>query len=122
MFVECKKIRVKWVYKTKFNENEEADKYKARLVEKGYSQQYRIYFIEVFATMAWLDTIHLIIALAAKKQWTIYQLDVKSIFLHEKLNEEVFVEQPQGYMHKGKKQQFYRLKKALYELKQASQV
>lgn len=122
MFVECKKIRVKWVYKTKFNENEEADKYKARLVEKGYSQQYRICFIEVFATMAWLDTIHLIIAFAAKKQWTIYQLDVKSIFLHEKLNEEVFVEQPQGHMHKGKKQQFYRLKKALYELKQASRV
>jgi hypothetical protein len=47
-----KKIRVKWVYKTKFNENEEVDKYKARLVEKGYSQQYMIYFIEVFATMA----------------------------------------------------------------------
>jgi hypothetical protein len=43
---------VKWVYKTKFNENKEVDKYKARLVEKGYSQQYRIYFIEVFATMA----------------------------------------------------------------------
>jgi hypothetical protein len=58
----------------------------------------------VFATMAWLDTIHLIITLAAKKQWTIYQLDVKSIFLHEELNEEVFVEQPQCYMHKGKKQ------------------
>ncbi|CAL2259665.1 unnamed protein product [Prunus armeniaca] len=90
-----KKIGVKWVYKTKLNENGEVDKYKARLVAKGYSQQHGIDYTEVFAHVARLDTIHLVIALAAQRQWTIYQLDVKSAFLHGELNEEVFVEQPQ---------------------------
>jgi hypothetical protein len=51
------KIRVKWVYKTKRNENGEVDKYKARLVTKGYAQQHRVDYIEVFTHMACLDTI-----------------------------------------------------------------
>ena len=59
------------------------------------------------------------ISLAALKEWTIYQLDVKSAFLHGELSEEVFVEQPPGYEQKGNEQKVYRLKKALYGLKQA---
>ncbi|CAL2265186.1 unnamed protein product [Prunus armeniaca] len=114
-----KKIGVKWVYKTKLNENGEVDKYKARLIAKGYSQQHGIDYTEVFAPVARLDTICLVIALAAQRQWTIYQLDVKSAFLHGELNEEVFVEQPQGYVRKGNEHKVYRLKKALYGLKQA---
>ncbi|KAM7488108.1 hypothetical protein LguiB_025592 [Lonicera macranthoides] len=114
-----KKIGVKWVYKTKLNESGEVEKYKARLVAKGYAQQYGIDYTKVFAPVARLDTIRLVIALAAKKEWTIYQLDVKSAFLHGELNEEVFVEQPRGYEHKGEEQKVYKLKKALYGLKQA---
>jgi hypothetical protein len=112
-------IGVKWVYKTKLNENGEVDKYKARLVAKGYSQQHGIDYTEVFAPVARLDTIRLVIALAAQNQWNIYQLDVKSAFLHGELHEEVFIEQPQGYVHKGNEQKVYKLKKALYGLKQA---
>ena len=67
-----KAIGVKWVYKTKFNENGEIDKCKARLVVKGYSQKHGIDYIEVFEHMAWLDTIRLIIALATQKNWIIY--------------------------------------------------
>ena len=59
------------------------------------------------------------VALAAQRKWTIYQLDVKSAFLHGKLNEEVFVEQPCGYVQKGHEQKVNKLKKALYGLKQA---
>lgn len=73
----------------------------------------------MFAPVARLDTIRLVIALAAQKEWTIYQLDVKSAFLHGELNEKVFVEQPRGYEQKGEEQKVYKLKKALYGLKQA---
>ena len=114
-----KKIGVKWVYKTKLNENGEVDKYKARLVAKGYAQQHGVDYTEVFAPVARLDTIRLVIALAAQKGWSIYQLDVKSAFLHGELSEEVFVEQPRGYEIKGSEQKVYKLKKALYGLKQA---
>lgn len=114
-----KKIGVKWVYKTKFNENGEVDKYKARLVVKGYSQQYGVDYTEVFAPVARMETIRLVVALAAQKGWIIYQLDVKSAFLHGELNEEVFVEQPCGYVQKGNEHKVYKLKKALYGLKQA---
>jgi len=114
-----KKVGVKWVYKTKLNENGAVDKYKARLVVKGYSQQYGVDYIEVFAPVAYMETIRLVVALAAQRGWTIYQLDVKSAFLYGELNEEVFVEQPCGYVQKGHEHKVYKLKKALYGLKQA---
>lgn len=91
-----KNNRSEWVFKTKFNENGEVDKYKARLVAKGYCQQYGIDYAEVFPPVARLDTIRIVIALAAQKSWVIYQLDVKSAFLHGEINEEVFVDQPPG--------------------------
>ena len=62
-----KTIGVKWVFKTKFNKNREVDKYKARLVAKGYYQQYVIDYAEVFAPVARLDTIRIIIAFDAQK-------------------------------------------------------
>uniref|UniRef100_A0A2N9FY74 Integrase catalytic domain-containing protein n=1 Tax=Fagus sylvatica TaxID=28930 RepID=A0A2N9FY74_FAGSY len=114
-----KKIGVKWVFKTKLNENGEVDKCKARLVAKGYAQQYGIDYTEVFAPVARWDTIRMIIALAARNSWSVFQLDVKSAFLHGELNEAVFVEQPQGYEKKGEEYKVYKLKKALYGLKQA---
>jgi len=114
-----KKIGVKWVFKTKLNENGEVDKCKARLVAKGYAQQHGIDYTEVFALVARWDTIRMVIASAARHGWNVYQLDVKSAFLYGKLNEAVFVEQPRGYEKKGEEHKVYRLKKALYDLKQA---
>lgn len=58
-------IGVKWVYKTKLNQHGEIDKYKARLVAKGYAQQHGIDYEEVYAPVARLDTVHMILALAA---------------------------------------------------------
>ncbi|RDX67094.1 hypothetical protein CR513_54067, partial [Mucuna pruriens] len=103
----AKKVGVKWVYKTKFKENGEVDKYKARLVVKGCAQDVHT------------ETIRLVVALAAQKGWTIYQLDVKSAFLHGELNETVYVDQPCGYVQKGDEHKVYKLKKVLYGLKQA---
>ncbi|KAI4336284.1 hypothetical protein L6164_014828 [Bauhinia variegata] len=117
--IGAKKIGVKWVYKTKLNELGEVDKYKARLVVKGYSQQRGIDYTEVYAPVARMDTVRMIIAFAAQRGWNLYQLDVKSAFLHGELKEDVFVEQPRGYEKKGSEHKVYKLQKALYGLKQA---
>lgn len=95
------------------------DKYKARLVAKGYSQQQGVDYTEVFAPVARMDTVRMIVALAAQRSWMIYQLDVKSAFLHGELSEDVYVEQPRGYERQGSEDKVYKLHKALYGLKQA---
>lgn len=115
----ARKVGVKWIYKTKYNEAGEVDKHKARLVAKGYSQRQGINFSEVYAPVARMDTIRVMIALAAQRGWTIFQLDVKSAFLHGELMEDVYVEQPLGYEKKGEEDKVYKLQKALYGLKQA---
>ena len=75
--------------------------------------------METFAPVARLDMIKLLFALAAQKQWKVYQLDVKSAFLNGFLKEEIYVEQPDGFKVQGKEDKVYKLKKALYGLKQA---
>lgn len=85
----------------KLNENGDVDKCKARLVAKGYAQKYGIDYTEVFAPVARWDTVRMVLAIAAQNGWTMYQLDVKSAFLHEELSEAVYVDQPQGYIKKG---------------------
>ncbi|KAA0037748.1 retrovirus-related Pol polyprotein from transposon TNT 1-94 [Cucumis melo var. makuwa] len=114
-----KTIGVKWVYKTKLKENGEVDKYKACLVAKGYKQEFGIDYKEVFAPVARHDTIRLVVSLAVQNSWPIFQLDVKSAFLHGELQEKVFVDQPPGYVKVKDEHKVYRLKKTLYELKQA---
>lgn len=96
-----KTIGVKWIYKTKLNEKGEVDKHKARLVAKGYTQEYGIDYDEVFAPVARLDTIRMVVSMAAQNDWEIFQLDVKSAFLQGELDEQIFVEQPPGYIQKG---------------------
>nr|GFB90230.1 hypothetical protein [Tanacetum cinerariifolium] len=114
-----KTIGVKWVYKAKKKATGEVEKYKARLVAKGYKQKHGIDYKEVFAHVARLEAIRMIIAIAAQHKWKIHQMDVKSAFLNGLLEEEVYVEQYEGYVAKGQEGKVLRLKKALYGLKQA---
>lgn len=114
-----KPIGVKWVYKTKLNERGEIDKHKARLVVKGYKQRFGIDYKEVFAPVIRLETIRLVLALSAQEGWRVHQMDVKSAFLNGTLNDEVYIDQPVGYVKKGQERKVCRLKKALYGLKQA---
>lgn len=86
---------------------------------KGYAQVFGVDFSETFAPVARLDTIRMLLALAAQKGWKVYHLDVKSAFLNGYLQEEIFVEQPEGFHVKGHEEKVYKLKKALYGLKQA---
>ena len=114
-----KPIGLKWVYKLKRNSDGEVVKHKARLVGKGYVQKQDIDFEEVFAPVARLDTVRLLMAYAANNGWKIHRLDVKSAFLHGDFEEEVYVSQPEGYAVKGKEQHVLKLSKALYGLRQA---
>ena len=114
-----KPIGLKWVFKVKRNADGSVNKYKARLVAKGYVQKHGIDYDEVFAPVARVETIRLVIALAASKGWEIHHLDVKTAFLHGELKEEVYVTQPEGFEVKGKEGKVYKLRKALYGLKQA---
>lgn len=115
----AKSIGVKWIFKTKLNERGEISKYKARLVAKGYSQKEGIDYTEVYAPVARMDTIRTILNIAAREAWTIFQLDVKSVFLYGVLKEEVYVQQPRGYEVAGEEVKVCKLDKALYGLKQA---
>ncbi|KAL0448352.1 UNVERIFIED_CONTAM: Retrovirus-related Pol polyprotein from transposon TNT 1-94 [Sesamum latifolium] len=114
-----KAIGVKWVYKVKKNAQGMVEKFKARLVVKGYKQKHGVDYDEVFAPVARMETIRLLIALAAQIKWNIYQLDVKSTFLNGYLEEEVYVKQPLGYVINGHEDKVLKLKKGLYGLKQA---
>jgi len=73
----------------------------------------------VFAPVARLDTVKLILAMAANRGWEVHHLDVKTAFLNGELEEEVYVSQPEGYAVKGKEQCVFKLSKALYGLRQA---
>ena len=112
-------IGVKWVYRTKLNADGSINKHKERLVVKGYAQVFGVDYSETFAPVARLDTIRLLLAVAAQKNWKVYQLDVKSAFLNGFLQEEIYVEQPQGFAKEGEEDKVYFLKKAFYGLKQA---
>ncbi|GKA54223.1 zinc finger, CCHC-type containing protein [Tanacetum coccineum] len=86
---------------------------------KGYVQEQGIDFDEVFAPVARIETVRLILALAAYHGWQVHHLDVKSAFLHGELKEEVYVTQPEGFVQQGNSGKVYKLTKALYGLRQA---
>lgn len=86
-----KAIGVKWVYMIKRKADGKIDRYKAKLVAKGYNQEYGIDYEEVFVPIIRLDTVKMLISLATHHSWKIYQLDVKSAFLNDVLDEKVYM-------------------------------
>ncbi|GKC74266.1 retrovirus-related pol polyprotein from transposon TNT 1-94 [Tanacetum coccineum] len=112
-------IKLKWIYKVKTDESGGVLKNKARLVAQGFRQEEGIDFEESFAPVARIKAIRIFIANAAYKNMKIYQMDVKTAFLNGKLKEEVYVSQPEGFVDQDNPLHVYKLKKALYALKQA---
>ena len=93
-------ITCKWVYKVKRRPDGSVDRYKARLVARGFSQKYGIDFDETFSPVAKLTTVHVLITLAASKVWRLWQIDVKNAFLHGGIDKEIYMEQPHGFEDK----------------------
>nr|GEV20680.1 retrovirus-related Pol polyprotein from transposon TNT 1-94 [Tanacetum cinerariifolium] len=112
-------IKTKWIFKNKKDESSLVIRNKARLVAVGYSQQEGIDYDETFAPVARIKAIRLFLAYTAHKDFTFFQMDVKTAFLNGILKEEVYVSQPLGFVSKQYPDHVYALDKALYGLKQA---
>ena len=113
-------IGCKWVYKIKRHADGSIDRYKARLVAKGYSQLHGIDFTETFAPVVRFPSLRAILAIAAAADYEIHQMDVKTAFLNGDLDEDIYMQQPDGYRAAGDQaHHVWKLNKSLYGLKQA---
>ena len=95
------------------------ERFRARLVVKGYAHKEGIDFNEIFSHVIWLTTVRVVLGMRATFDLHLEQLDVKTTFLHEDLEEEIYMLQPEGFEEKEKWNLVYRLNKSLYGLKQA---
>jgi transposase InsO family protein len=112
-------IGTKWIFRNKLDELGEIIRNKARLVAQGFNQEEGIDFEETFAPVARLESIRMLLAFACFKGIKLFQMDVKSAFLNGFIEEEVYVEQPPGFIHEKFPNHVYKLTKAMYGLKQA---
>jgi hypothetical protein len=112
-------IGVKWVYDVKVNADGEVERYKARLVARGFGQKEGIDFNETFAPTMHIKTARTLFAIAAREGIEVRTYDVSTAFLHAPLSEDVYVRQPEGFVVKGKEDYVYKLRKAMYGLKNA---
>nr|GFA97629.1 retrovirus-related Pol polyprotein from transposon TNT 1-94 [Tanacetum cinerariifolium] len=112
-------LTLKWLFKNKHDEEQTVIRNKSRLVVRGYRQEEGIDFEESFASLARMEAIRIFLAYAAHKSFTMFQMDVKTAFLHGSLKEDVYVCQPEGFIDADHPSHVYKLKKALYGLKQA---
>jgi hypothetical protein len=112
-------VSSRWLFKIKYASNGSIEKYKERFAARGFSQKEGIDYEDSFAPVARYTSIRTIIALATKMKWKLHQLDVKTTFLNGIIEEEVYIEKPQGFEVEDRKSNVCKLKKALYGLKQA---
>nr|GFA11428.1 hypothetical protein [Tanacetum cinerariifolium] len=114
-----KPLTLKWLFKNKHDEENTVIQNKTHLVVRGYRQEEGIDFEESFALVARMEAIRIFLAYATHKGFTVYQMDVKTAFLHGSLKEDVYVCQPEGFIDADYPSHVNKLKKALYGLKQA---
>ncbi|GKA65154.1 putative ribonuclease H-like domain-containing protein, partial [Tanacetum coccineum] len=114
-----KAISTKWVYRNKKDERGVVVRNKAMLVAQGHRQEERIDYDEVFAPVARIEAIRIFLAFALDMGFIVYQMDVKSALLYGKIEEEVYVSQPPGFLDPKYPQKVYKVVKALYGLHQA---
>jgi len=115
-----KSIGNKWVFKIKRKTNGSNDKFKDRLVVKGFTQIEGVDYEETFSPMVRFASIHLLLAMIAHLDLELFQMDVKTDFLNGSLEEEIYMDQPIGFVLKGLKDKVCRLKRSIYSLKQSS--
>jgi hypothetical protein len=116
----CRPIGCKWVFKTKKDSTGKIERYKAKLVAKGFSQKEGIDYKETFSLVSSKDSFRIVMALVANFDFELHQMDVKTAFLNGDLTEDVYMLQLDGFQVSGKEHMVCKLKKFIYRLKQAS--
>jgi len=115
-----KAINCKWVFRVKHDSEGRVERFKGRLVAKGYSQKYGIDYDETFSPVVRFSSIRILLAFAVQKGMLVHQMDVVTAFLNGELSEEIYMQQPPGYVQLGQEDLVCKLKKSLYGLKQSS--
>nr|GEY43501.1 retrovirus-related Pol polyprotein from transposon TNT 1-94 [Tanacetum cinerariifolium] len=116
---KIKPLNLKWLFKNKYDEENTVIRNKTHLVVRGYREEEGIDFKESFAPVARIEAIRIFLAYDAHKLFTIFQMDVKTVFLHGSLKEDVYVCQPEGFINTDHPSHVYKLKMMLYGLNQA---
>ena len=112
-------IGSKWVFKVKHDCDGKVERLKARLVAKGYAQQHGIDYDETFSPVVKFSSVRALIAFAVQNGMLLHQMDVVTAFLNGTLEEDIFMQQPDGYVKEGSEHLVCKLKKSLYGLKQS---
>ena len=110
----CKPLSSKWVFKRKKKVDGSVDKYKARLVIKGYKQTEGLDYFDTYSSVTGINSIRMVLAIAALRNLEVHQMDVKIVFLNGELDEEIHMEQPEGFFAPGQERKVYKLFKLLY--------
>ncbi|GJU45793.1 retrotransposon protein, putative, ty1-copia subclass [Tanacetum coccineum] len=116
----CKTVGSKWLFKKKTNMDGNIHTYKARLVAKGFTQTYGVDYEETFSPVADIKAIRILIAIAACYSSEIWKIDVKTAFLNGRLNKDVYMVQPEGFVNPKHPGRICKLQRSIYGLKQAS--
>jgi len=114
-----KSVQCRWVFKVKYKHDGQIERFKSRLVAKGFSQKYGIDYDETFSPVVRFSSIRALLAIAVQKGMLIHQMDVVTAFLNGKLEQEIYMQQPEGYVKPGEEHLVCKLKKSLYGLKQS---